>query len=584
MSDWVSPVRFPSVLIPAAGESFPSWLDRLAADLDVPPGQAARLLGFEPRGNTGYMKPPFFGTALTATHAGRIRAVTGLEAAELQAMQLSAFDGRVLDMTGLDLAFERSVQPVSLREWALFDSSRGCPPCLAASPVWPLWWRLGLAAVCPEHRVLLVDVCPRCEVRLQRGTGTGTRTLPTRGRSLDPRLCNARLPTRDRTAWMCDQVLGEIPASAVPRSLAESQSRVLAAVDSGQAQVGGRAVAATEYFAAFKYLTALARVCVSAADLARIPPVVAGVFGADVAERRRQRSAGSSAKLGTSPPSSAHAGALLALVEPVLAAPDQGTCRQMLQPWVGEVARQRRESGKNALLRQIPQPPCLASLIAVAAPSAPRIVGLLPALEPPHLLETRHIPHLVSEDDYAPLTAHLPDTTPVRGRRFATLALARRTGSATWKQAAEDLGLRDPNRAVYLTGALAGRIADPDAFWYDIDRTAHALTERGLIDYQARRRALAGLTTMPAGVLAPLLPPGCEPTAARLRHGAAWLWRHLTSGDIREAPAHEPTQWAGFQIASIHRSWHRFTLLETPALPQSLTAFSTELLRQKGCA
>ncbi|MFI6740549.1 TniQ family protein [Nonomuraea sp. NPDC050451] len=57
-------------------------------------------------------------------------------------------------------------------EWAQLFGSRACPKCLAASNgAWPLWWKLGWAAVCPAHRMLLVDHCPRCRVHLRRRPG-----------------------------------------------------------------------------------------------------------------------------------------------------------------------------------------------------------------------------------------------------------------------------------------------------------------------------------------------------------------------------------------------------------------------------
>ncbi|MEV7217649.1 TniQ family protein [Kitasatospora cineracea] len=576
------------MLVPQSGESFPSWLYRLAADLDVPPGQAALLLGFERRSGQYIVKPPFFGIALSQRAAERIRTASDLDPAELHAMHLSALDGGALDLTGLDFSFERSVQPVSLREWALFDSSRGCPKCLADSPVWPLWWRLSLAAVCPTHSVLLADRCSRCGVKLQRGTASTTPSLPSRGSTLSPHLCNARLPVDRRTAWTCDQVLGGLPAEAVPASLAESQKRLLEVAFSGRATAAGREVAASEYFAAFKYLTALVRVSASEDDLARVPPALAEVFAADLAERRRLRSGTSSAKLGVSPPSAAHAGALLALIEPVLSAPDQATCRRMLEPWLAEVTRQRQATGNNNLLRQIAQPPFLARLTAVAAPNAPRIIGLLPALERPKLLEPRHVPHLLGEADYARVASHFPAVNPLRGRRFASVALARLAGASTWHEAGQDLGLPDPDLAVQISGQLAGRIQDPDAFWHDLQRTAQVIEQRGLVDYRARHWALTDLTTVPADVLFPVMPSvgprGNSLSPARRRHAAAWLWQHLTGGDVRDAPAHVLELWPGFQLASVRRSWQRFTELDAPGLPGALIAWGRELLLRKGCA
>jgi hypothetical protein len=72
------------------------------------------------------------------------------------AMHLSAYDGTVLDLSGL-ASDKASVQRVRQREWALFNASRACPDCLAESGgIWKLWWRLAGAAVCPAHRRVLM--------------------------------------------------------------------------------------------------------------------------------------------------------------------------------------------------------------------------------------------------------------------------------------------------------------------------------------------------------------------------------------------------------------------------------------------
>jgi hypothetical protein len=65
------------------------------------------------------------------------------------------------------------------------------------------------------------------------------------------------------------------------------------------------------------------------------------------------------------------------------------------------------------------------------------------------------------------------------------------------------------------------------------------LVERGLVDYRARRAALADLTEMPAGDWARR--PSEKKKPERYGHGrifaAAWVWSDLTSGRYDESPA-----------------------------------------------
>ncbi|MEW1720267.1 TniQ family protein [Streptomyces sp. NPDC093109] len=142
---------------PVGGEGFASWVDRVAFTLHAPPGLVARALGLECREGASSTRPVSFGVALTPASLGGLREATGLAPGRLRRMQLARYDGTAVDLTGLDLARETSLTAVAAREWMTPNSSRACPLCLADGPVWPLWWRLGIAAVCPVHRCLLVE-------------------------------------------------------------------------------------------------------------------------------------------------------------------------------------------------------------------------------------------------------------------------------------------------------------------------------------------------------------------------------------------------------------------------------------------
>jgi hypothetical protein len=90
-----------------------------------------------------------------------VRSATGVTPGAVRAMLLSMYDGTVLDLSSLGQGY--AGDQVSQREWGLFRGSRCWPECLAASAgVWQLWWRLGGAAACPVHQVLLHGECPRC--------------------------------------------------------------------------------------------------------------------------------------------------------------------------------------------------------------------------------------------------------------------------------------------------------------------------------------------------------------------------------------------------------------------------------------
>lgn len=161
--------RLPVVPAPVEGEAFHSWVDRAAIKLDVPPGIAARALGLEFSSAGKMRRPLFFGVTLAPASLAGLQLTTGLTTKTLRQMQLARYDGTALNFSRLDVNDVTTLPRLTRHQWFLAYQSRACPHCLSGSGVWPVWWRLGIAAVCPVHRCLLVDICPACGVRLRRG-------------------------------------------------------------------------------------------------------------------------------------------------------------------------------------------------------------------------------------------------------------------------------------------------------------------------------------------------------------------------------------------------------------------------------
>ncbi len=328
------PRRLPTVPVPAPEESFASWVDRVAVDLALAPGEVARRVGLECRGSDRAVRPVCYGVALTELSARRVGTATGLGEAELRKMQLARYAGGVLDFTGLDLSEPPSVTRLSHREWALFTATRACPQCLREEPVWRVWWRLGIAAVCPVHRVLLVDVCPTCGDRLGLGSAGHPKGLPVRLGILDLGRCNNRRSgDRGRRVSLCDQSLAELPTTAVPMELALLQERLLKIAHGGPAAVAERPVTTAEFFAALRYLTVAARAGAEPGELSGYPAVIREAFAADQGHRRRAFRGGARARIGMSPPSAAHAAAVLALTSQLLFSPSRTALRARLARW-----------------------------------------------------------------------------------------------------------------------------------------------------------------------------------------------------------------------------------------------------------
>ncbi|MEV6590822.1 hypothetical protein [Streptomyces acidicola] len=145
---------------------------------------------------------------------------------------------------------------------------------------------------------------------------------------------------------------------------------------------------------------------------------------------------------------------------------------------------------------------------------------------------------MIEPGDYHDVVAvHLPGTTTMMGRHFAALALARLAWAETWTQAGA--AINGPRNGKGNIGYIIHRIPDPNAFWIAIQKVADRMRDRGLIDYAARRTALADLYEVPNSILFPILKPlGMNVTQARQRHAAGWIWQRLTGGHPHHAPVY----------------------------------------------
>ncbi|GHE08760.1 hypothetical protein [Streptomyces alanosinicus] len=432
----------------------------------------------------------------------------------------------------------------------------------------------------------LVDVCSQCNGRLGSGYTGNPRGLTARQPMLDLSLCNnRRAASHGRKAGPCSQRLSTLPTVAVPAELATLQQRVLAIADGAPVRLAGVSVTQAEFFASLRFIAGVVRLVATeeeAASCTSLPETAAAAFTCDQREWRQAGMGGMGGRVQACPPSAGHAAAVLALSEPILFAPDRRTFQDLLTMWMDRAAALGRLAGQGDPLRPLPRPACLEQFLHAAG-----VLSSRPRAKPAFTAD--QLPHLVDADDYAELIArHLPRTAAVGGRRLAALALARHAGADSWLHAATALDM-NPVTAARATSTLEPRISDVSAFWRDIERLGTRIIERGLVDYAARRRVLADLSTVPHTALS----AACQPlrysvTVQRRRHSAAWIWQQFTGGDLREAPAYAPTLWAPTGMASVYDNGRRFTTTMPEPVADALTAYGNSLtadsLPQNGVA
>ncbi|WP_331758114.1 TniQ family protein (plasmid) [Nocardia sp. NBC_01377] len=530
------PRRISHLLVPAPGEAWGSWLDRASADLDVAPGLLAVELGIAVRPVPGDVRPLFHGLVLLPSSLAAFVTATGLDAAVAEDMQLSRYHGTALDLTGLNLEAETSARTIGRREWLLLRGSRACPPCLAQSPVWPTWWRLGIAAACPRHRVLLVDCCTRCGIGLRLGYRTRPRGL-SRVRVPRPRLCENYVGGE-----LCEQPIEDLPVTTISPHLEHAQNTALSAAAGLPTTIAGTSVTAAEWFTAVKVLAAMIRFSCYMPRVDTAADTVDREYRQQLAEQyqqRRVRGAINPGDLRAMPHTPALTAGLLTAIHPILVAPDAGECAQQTSELAAAVARRSRQL-RHYPMRAMGVPAPLAAVLAGLARPSSRVAGATPPQRRTRVVMVRHVPQLLDAQDYRTLIAHhLPGTAELTGRRLAALAVARRLGARSWPHAAQMLEI-DPCIAARTSDTVVRRITDVPGFWAAIDQATDGLDGREPVDYADRRRALANLRQVPYPVLRAASEGRRFPvTPQRCRHAAAWIWAQLTGGDVRDAPAYQ---------------------------------------------
>jgi len=141
---------------PIDGEALDSWLEAVSHRLSSAWGDFTGAVGL----------PVAAGAAtawliqLTSAEAADISLATGQPTAQLHAMTLARYDGTGLRIRQDARAADRTFP------WSRTRFSRFCPDCLRdTGGRWQLYWRLGWAFACEQHRCLLVDECPCCGQR-----------------------------------------------------------------------------------------------------------------------------------------------------------------------------------------------------------------------------------------------------------------------------------------------------------------------------------------------------------------------------------------------------------------------------------
>jgi hypothetical protein len=158
--------QFTAVPAPVPGETFPSWVDRIAAANSMPVTSLLHAAGIT-QNDTNKGLPTGYGYQLTDQQTENLSYVTGTHPETIKAMLTSSWIGtKAKAVTSKEGNETDNARQFTLRNWFYGNGSHYCPACLKANKnAWLLNWKLPFVFACTEHETLLHSTCPACNQR-----------------------------------------------------------------------------------------------------------------------------------------------------------------------------------------------------------------------------------------------------------------------------------------------------------------------------------------------------------------------------------------------------------------------------------
>lgn len=564
------PRTLPVTVHPGHGETFHSWLTRLAARLRLEPLNALRAIGYPVQ--TGTPTFPGYGVTVPETVTQEMARTTRAPGELIRATLLETFDGGPISLSGIASTAPGGNRTLGMREWVHLGASSACIACLTETGYqWQLTWRLPWAAVCTRHQLLHSNVCPGCGQPFNAGRrrdnslGPPTNNVPRIdacpnnirvGRGAYAPQC--RHPYQDITTATCEQ----------PTILA-AQNQLDALLAAGHR---------TQFNDWWQDLRAVTAVLLTHANsdqveeaLPGLPALVAHAVDVHYATRDRvdeeraaviaatgsHRSAPRQRTQMQAPTNPALVAALMPIalgalrdlkhVPQPLAEADSGPLAaelglELINRAVSSHRNGRHRTLNGELRLRCATPDLLAALAQRSDYNT--LTRRRPAIQ--YTLHPNHLPRLWPHhlfQQVAPLFAQVR-TTDDMARTFLSLCAAKLLTGGTWAEAGQALHW-DPRRAVGTANAnttrltAAGLLAEVQEHVHHGLRVMQSMPPADLVDYRARATQHTTTTSVSKQEWDRLCVDSgvaLQGTAARRRNLAAWRWHTHALMPLNEWP------------------------------------------------
>lgn len=549
---------FPLILLPEAGESLPSYIERLAARHQVPLIVMLFYLGIIE--NEKCERINGYGIFLSPSKLQSVADVTQQTTDTISGMLLSAYDGIAIDFKGVDHTSVDGLRLCAASQWAYFSGSHVCPQCINETKSWKLCWKLPWSFVCLKHKCYLVPNCSACGRRHKSGrvdrslSPISTGHVPELGICSNP---NAfRVASTGKANTQCRfPVHLNVTEVASARAIA-AQEIIDAKFSDDLANSHGHNGALFAFLQELRSLSALVLYFAEVEDIGQWPATETAVFSRYAQERNRivvDRGRSSSPR---------NAGRTRTYIgtptDPVLVAIVASLSLDILRSETpDDMAHRMRKFGKRCTDRMPKRKWIFSDSFHLSSRLDAAFRGCLAeganfdrssgnksliTEGEEYDFEARHVPQIITKSDYDRLFARLmPEIRENYARRYCSMSLLKMRTGCTWTEAAAILNL--PVCSAQYAGRVRGGLnntSNSKYFAEHLHSVAKSLSDnKNKVDFQERRKLLKDFVDFPekdwkatcdeAGI-------NYGWQGSRSRYAAAWLWAELTGGDWKLAP------------------------------------------------
>ena len=539
------------------GEAFPSYNDRLADRYQVTLPQLLIRVGL----SSGCLDPlTGYGVLLSEQACERFAFVTGLTPDQVEDMLITRYSGTVLgDFALKPLQLGDCIRHYARNEWAYFKGSHLCPLCLRETAgVWLSKWKLPWSFACTRHGILLHHTCPGCGDRPRAGRRRGSRpfsldSVPQPLHCSNPRF--RQVVGSTRAARMCGHSFVSLATFAAPPAALTAQESIDQKLQEADSHVADSSI--RQYFEELRSVCALVLFAFEIGDFGHLDSPLREAVDEHVRHRnellqqRRDMPAHRRPQLRTYISGAPTSSFLMAAVVPSALPIVESASQSEIEESVRILAeRLRTHSRKGIILDYVRLPSRIRGPLN-------RLLGLRSdfnylfgarsanAMREGQLnYESKHIPQLMPEADFASFRRFFVGLPEVSARLFCSMSAVKLLGFS-WPDARRALDLA-PN-AEHVAHDMVSRLRRAGLYnglgaapRNAATRLSHS-SER--IDYKLRRDALRSMYDIPPSAWRRICKRAGVPLSngrGRTRYVAAWIWADATSGYWRMSPAASP--------------------------------------------